>query len=157
VAARVTLLIAGAVFSAVVVASSGSAQDEGATPPPPGAVIEAVRQSPMGPVCWAAIVESIRQIGLRCHPNDNPVLMAELERSNDAMGAIFLERGWSPQQLEGFRRQMGEADEPTEQLCANRDAEEMYRGFASAEPAELRRTTEEMLARSGPPAWGTCL
>jgi hypothetical protein len=111
----------------------------------------------MGPVCWAAIVEAIRQIGLRCHPNENPNLMAELERSNNAMGAMFLERGWTPQQLEGFRRQMGETDETTEQLCANRDAEEMYRGFASADPAELRGTTEGMLARPGPPAWGTCL
>ncbi|MBA4046686.1 MAG: hypothetical protein C0471_20085 [Erythrobacter sp.] len=111
----------------------------------------------MGPVCWAAIVESIRQVGIRCYSGENPALMAELERTNEVMGQRFLERGWSEQQLEGFRRQMGETDEPTELLCANEDATQMYHGFASAKPSDIAITTEEMLARPGPPEWGTCL
>lgn len=111
----------------------------------------------MGPVCWAAIVESIRQIGARCFDGQDPALMAELGSANDALGRMFLERGWSEQQLEGFRRQMGEADEPTERLCANKDAIEMYRGFASARQEDLAQVTAEMLARPGQPEWGSCL
>jgi hypothetical protein len=154
-AGRAAILIAGLLLCAGAVAATGRAQDK--LPPPPGVVVEAVRQTPMGPVCWAAIVESIRQLGLRCQPGENPGLMAELERSNDALGAMFLERGWSKQQLEGFRRQMGEMDEPTETLCANKDAIEMYRGFVSAKPEDLKAVTDEMIARPGPPEWGTCL
>lgn len=111
----------------------------------------------MGPVCWAAIVESIRQVGTRCHPGENPALAVELDQATAQLGAMFVARGWTPQQLEGFRRQMGEADTPTEKLCANTEATEMYRGFASADMADLRATTETMLARPGPPQWGACL
>jgi hypothetical protein len=153
---RAAILIAGLLLCAGAVATTGRTQEE-AAPPPPGAVVEAVRQTPMGPICWAAIVESIRQIGQRCHPGENLGLMAELDRSNDALGAMFLERGWSEQQLEGFRRQMGEADKPTEQLCSNKDAIAMYRGFASTTTEDLTKVTDEMLARPGPPEWGTCL
>ncbi|MFM7402739.1 MAG: hypothetical protein ACKO1N_01325 [Erythrobacter sp.] len=70
---------------------------------------------------------------------------------------MFVERGWSLQQLEAFRRQMGEADEPTEQLCAKEDAIKLYRGFASSTQEDLKAVTDEMLARPGPPQWGTCL
>jgi len=52
---------------------------------------------------------------------------------------------------------MGEVDQPAEQLCANKDAIVMYGEFASAKPSELAQVTDEMLARPGPPEWGTCL
>jgi len=157
VAARGTLLVTGVLLSVAVIVSAGHAQDEGAAQPPSGAVVQALQETPMGPMCWAAIVESIRQIGIRCYPVENPTLAAELDQANAQLGAMFLARGWSSQQLEGFRRQMGEADTPTEVLCANADAAQMYRGFASADATDLRKTTEAMLARPGPPQWGTCL
>lgn len=152
-----TALIAGLLLSAAAIAANDSAQDKPSEAPPSGAVMEGVRQTPMGPVCWAAIVESIRQIGLRCFPGENPEAAAALDRTSEAMGEMFLERGWSPQQLEAFRRQMGEADTPTTELCASEDAIQMYRAFAAADRAELDRTTQEMVARPGPPQWGTCL
>jgi len=157
VAHRAVVLIVGVLLSAAAVASAARPQDEAAPAPPEHGFVEAARPTSMGPVCWAAIIESIRQIGIRCFPGENAQVMAELGRSNDAMGAMFLERGWTPQQLEGFRRQMGEADEPTEQLCANRSAVAMYRGIASATPEDLKKVTDEMLARPGAPEWGTCL
>ncbi len=119
--------------------------------------MESVRQTAMGPVCWAAIIESIRQIGQRCFPGENKETAAALDRTSEAMGAMFLDRGWTPQQLESFRRQMGEADTPTSDLCASKDALAMYKAFASASREELDRTTEEMISRPGPPQWGTCL
>lgn len=155
--ARGVVLVTGVLLSLAAIGSAGRAQDEGAAQPPPGAVMQALQETPMGPVCWAAIVESIRQIGIRCYPGENPALAAELDQANAQLGAMFLARGWTPQQLEGFRRQMGKADTPTEELCANADAAQIYRGFASADAKELRKTTEAMLARPGPPQWGTCL
>lgn len=157
VAGRGAVLVTGVLLSVAAIGSAGRAQDEEAVQPPPGAVMQALRKTRMGPVCWAAIVESIRQVGTRCYPGKNAALLAELDQANAQLGAMLLERGWTPEQLEGFRGQMGEADTPTEKLCANADAAQMYRGFASANPADLRATTEAMLARPGPPQWGTCL
>lgn len=156
-AVRGAVLVTGVLLSVAAIGSSGHAQKEEAVQPPPVAVMQALRETRMGPLCWAAIVESIRQVGTRCYPAENAALAAELDRANAQLGAMFVERGWTPQQLEGFRRQMGEADTPTEKLCANADAAQMYRGFASADPADMRATTEAMLARPGPPQWGTCL
>lgn len=155
--ARGLILMAGLVLSALAIAAQGKPQAAAPPDPPGGDLVEAMRPSSMGPVCWVAIVESTRQIGIRCFPGENPATMAELDRANNALGAMFLERGWSPRQLEAFRRQMGEADEPTEQLCANEGAIEFYRGLASTRPDDLKVVTEEMLARPGPPQWGTCL
>lgn len=154
---RAVVLTAGALLSAAAIVSDGRAQDEAAPESPPGAAVEAVRQTAMGPVCWAAIVESIRQIGIRCFDRKDTASIAELERSSQALGKMFLERGWTAEQLERFRRQMGEADTPSEKLCANNDAIQFYQAFAGADQSELAKTTDEMLARPGPPEWGTCL
>lgn len=151
------VLIAGILLSAGAVAPTGRAQEDAAPEPPPGSIVAGINDMPMGPVCWAAIVESVRQIGLRCFPGEDSQAQATLAVTSDAMGAMFLERGWTPAQLAAFRRQMGEADTPTEELCESRDAVEMYRAFAREDPAQVQATTQAMLERPGPPRWGTCL
>jgi hypothetical protein len=156
-AGRTMTVVAGVALSVTAIASTVWGQETVSPAPEVEKFVDAVRPSAMGPVCWAAIVESIRQIGTRCFAGENPDLMSELDRSNEALGAMFLERGWTPEQLEGFRRQMGEADEPAELLCSNEEAIQMYNGFASADRADLAKVTEEMLARPGPPEWGSCL
>ncbi len=111
----------------------------------------------MGPICWAAIVEAVSQVGKRCFDGEHPEVIAELDRSRALLGERFKESGWSQEYLDGFRQQMGETEKSTEALCSNADATQFYLAFANSGPAHISLQTEEMLGRNGLPEWGACL
>lgn len=117
----------------------------------------AVRQTSMGPVCWAAIVEAALESGRRCLDDPDLAAIAELENSSRLLGERFIALGWSAESLDRFRRQMGEKDVPTEELCSNSDGSEFVSAIVEAGPDNLAKQTQEMMARPGPPVWGTCL
>ena len=83
---------------------------------------------------------------------------AALDRSLARLELHMRERGgWSEEQLERFRTQMGESDRSADLVCGNEDARLMYRGMSEAGGEEIDRATEELLSRPGPPEWGSCL
>jgi len=112
--------------------------------------------SDMGPVCWAAILESMSSYGAHCLPDEHTAFKAALEDSIRRFDARFLAAGWSAERLAAFKRQMREEDRPVAQFCASRDALQMYRHLEKS-AAEIGKATEAMVARPGAPEWGTCL
>jgi hypothetical protein len=115
------------------------------------------RSTTMGPVCWAAILESISEIGKRCIQEESPAFRAALDEDIARLDAKFLANGWTPDGLERFKVQMGERDRPVGELCSNKDALAFYQGLTKSLPAAIHETTNEMLARPGRPEWGACL
>jgi hypothetical protein len=113
-------------------------------------------QSDMGPVCWAAILESMASFGERCLPEEHTAFKAALADSIRRFDARFLAAGWSATRLAAFKRQMREEDQSAAAFCANRDALQMYRHLEKS-AAEIGKATEALVARPGAPEWGTCL
>lgn len=111
----------------------------------------------MGPVCWAAILESISEIGKRCIQEESPAFRVAIDEDIARLDAKFLANGWTPDGLERFKVQMGERDRSVAELCGNKSAMAFYQGLAKALPADIHKTTDDMLARPGRPEWGTCL
>lgn len=94
--------------------------------------------------------------GAHCLPDEDTAFKAALEDSIRRFDARFLAAGWSAEQLAAFKRQMREEDRPIAQLCGNRDAMAMYRQLEKSADL-IGKNTDEMIARPGPPEWGTCL
>ncbi|MEM6477078.1 MAG: hypothetical protein AAF687_13020 [Pseudomonadota bacterium] len=140
-----------------LISTTGGAQDTTSKSGQSGEVETALEQTSMGPVCWAAIVEATVQIAERCSMDVRQDTIQELNKAGEALGRKFIESGWTLEYLEGFRRQMGEADVATEDLCAKADAVQFAEAVAGSSPEYVKATTEQMLARPGPPEWGTCL
>ena len=97
--ARVAAILVGAALAVGTV--TAAAQDSGS----PGA--EQRTSGSMGPVCWAAIVEALHDIGSKCFADVDPEVVAALAKSREEMGEHFLEQGWTDEGLTRFRQQMG--------------------------------------------------
>ena len=140
-----------------ILASLGAAAAQPSAQPSREEMEAAVRTTPMGPVCWAAIVEALSQVGTRCVEDEDPAFRAALDQANLDLGEMLkVKGGWSDEHLAGFRKQMGNHDAPANQLCAG-DGLEFYEAMATGGPEMIALQTEAMLERSGPPEWGTCL
>lgn len=128
------------------------------SPVPNHASQQQVRPTTMGPVCWAAILEAISHVGERCVTSEDPAFRSELDRSTQLMRDLLVQRGgWSAEQLQAFRVQMAELDDPDEILCSNPDSVEFYRHLATAGASQIAATTAEVISRPGPVEWGDCL
>jgi hypothetical protein len=144
-------------FALGLAASTGIVVAQPTSEPTKGDMETAVRDTQMGPVCWAAILEAVSQVGLRCVEDEDPLIREALDHSNEAMGQLLKGRGGlSEEYLEGFRAQMGEHDTPAEELCAG-DGREFYDAMAVGGPDMITLQTQAMLERKGVPEWGTCL
>jgi hypothetical protein len=119
---------------------------------------EPIASGRMGFVCWAAILESISEVGRRCVADEKPAFRAAINKSISEIDSHLRQAGrWSDEQLVSFKSQMGEHTASTEKLCGNNDALQMYRALESAGTAELEKTNASMLAKPGKPEWGACL
>ena len=112
---------------------------------------------PMGSVCWAAILEAVSSYGKRCVTHENRAFRVGLNEAIHRLDGKFLGSGWSEERLGAFKRQMGEEKTPTPKLCSNADALGIYRETEKHGSAWLLKTTDDLIARPGPPQWGTCL
>lgn len=111
----------------------------------------------MGVICWAAILEAISEVGKRCLSSEDPEIRGSIDSAISRMDAHLKGvGGWNDQQLDSFKRQMGERDKQTEEICANGDALDFYRA-ATASTRDIEQTTSAMLTLPGKPEWGTCL
>ena len=126
-----------------------SAQVNDRTPPPGEGVL-----------CAWAIYAAIATVGQKCHPGEDPEFQSALGRTIARFDAYVLANSTpsaTPAWIDAFKRQQGSQDTPTAALCANKDAENMYQALLKAGANEIRKSTDELLARPGNPEWGTCL
>ena len=152
-----TLFAAGILSGGAFISAQGLQESQSATTraSPP--------ESGMGAICWAAILENGYQVASRCELGErtasDETLSAYAEARNK-LGAEFLKSGWSEDALAKFRADQGGADAPTELLCSIDEASDTGKfliDLAQAKPADIKATTESVLAIPGPPKWGTCL
>ena len=130
-------LIAFGIFGSLAVAAAQQSEQ-----PSPEEMEAAVRNTPMGPVCWAAIVEAISHVGIRCVEDEEPEFRAALDQAKLDFGQLFKERGgWSDEYLAGFRKQMGNHDAPAEQLCVG-DVREFYDAMAQGGGCDDRTSNQ---------------
>jgi len=128
--------------------------------PPAFAQAEAVRSEPgEGVICAWAIYSAMAEVGARCHPDEDADVQAELTLAVARLDAYVIANTTPPATIERiaeFKREQGMAGAPKEQLCRGAP-EEMYKSVAARSPAEIRKTVDDLVARAGPPTWGTCL
>ena len=123
--------------------------------PPPA---EPAELSPgMGVLCAAALFTATAEIGRRCGVSPDPTLQAELEASEARLdGYILANSNWGRAELDRFKREQAGLDQPAAELCTH-DAVGIHGAFARTGPKELKRWSERLVARPGPPRWGDCL
>jgi hypothetical protein len=142
-----------AVAAGLLASSAGpfnaSAQIGGRIPPPGEGVL-----------CAWAIYTAIAEIGRKCHAGEHPEFQAELDDIIARTDAYVLANSTPPVTqafVDKFKREQGQKDVPGADLCANGDGEDLYQVLLKAGAAEIRKSTDELLARPGNPQWGTCL
>lgn len=110
-----------------------------------------------GVLCMAAITTVAREVGRRCYPNENPELLAELNRSVDNFDSYMLANGVSASDLKKFKEQQAGINSPTDAMCSG-DTVVLYKGFTKPGMiAELKKGVAELTRRPGRPEWGDCL
>lgn len=130
-----------------------------AGPSPAGPAEPADREPPpgMGVLCAAALFTATAEIGRRCDVSADPGLQAELEASEARLDAYILANSsWDRARLDRFKREQASLGQPAAKLC-NADALGIHGAFARTGPGELKRWSERLVARLGPPRWGDCL
>jgi hypothetical protein len=101
----------------------------------------------------------MEQVGARCYPGQHPDVDAALHDGVTRIESYVRQNSNPPvtdADIASFERQQGASETPAAQLCQG-DAVEMYRGIAAQGADALRRSVDELVARPGPPTWGTCL
>ena len=120
--------------------------------------VESLAPSSMGAICWAAILESISEVGRRCIIKEDPAIREALNESIASLDANFKAGGgWSEERLQAFKWQMSERNKSTEEICGSKDAIRMYRDIEKHGARELEQVTAAAISMPGPPIWGTCL
>ena len=110
-----------------------------------------------GEICALAMLEAASEVGRRCRPDGAGSRLAELEKAIERLEAHMVARsGATRTQLDAFRAQMSERNRSDAELC-QADPLSLYETFASAAPDRLREAVDELIARPGPPEWGSCL
>ncbi len=158
----IKLPLLGIAASAGLIAAAVTAQ-ESQSDLPHEAIEDGIRSTPMGPLCWAAIVETAYQTSSRCDLGEDAANQATIDafsNARDALGGNFLANGWTAEGLAAFRAQQGQADASAEQLCGfdrETDTGRFILALAKTPPESIREVTDEMLEHEGEPVWGTCL
>lgn len=110
-----------------------------------------------GVLCMWALVTAVAEVGRRCRAGEDPAFQAELDLSVERVDEFVRRNSDStPEQVAAFKREQGLVGAPAAQLCTG-DPLQLYEAFASAGPDALRSSVDDLLARPGPPTWGTCL
>lgn len=126
----------------------------------------ALGQSPLretepgeGAYCGWAIYTAMLEVGTRCHAGDDVEVQRELARSVSRIEAyVIANSNPSPtaEEIENFKREQGAVGRSLDNLCHG-DAEEMYRSVVALGSSNIRESVDALVARPGPPTWGTCL
>ena len=111
-----------------------------------------------GAICAWAIYTAIATVGAKCFPGENPDYQAELQQITGKLDAYVARnaKDMTPAKAAEFKRRQGHTETPAEQLCRG-DAVMLYRAFERADRPKVRADLDKLLAKDGPPTWGTCL
>jgi hypothetical protein len=137
------------VLALLSVTWSASAQVQDHQPPPGEGVL-----------CSWALVTLTAEVGRMCHAGESPEVQAELDAAVARFDAFVLANSTpsaTPESVAEFKRVQGKTGASAEMLCASSDAERMYQTIVSQDLVRLRESVDQLLARPGPPSWGTCL
>lgn len=105
-----------------------------------------------------AIYTVMASVGSKCFPGESPEFQAEIRRSVDRLDAYVSRnaKDFTPQAMAEFKRRQGHTETPADQLCRS-DAVPMYRAMEKGDRTTMSAGLDKLLARDGPPSWGTCL
>jgi hypothetical protein len=158
IGAAIGFLLAGAI--AVLPGAPAWAGDEAPAPSEAPASPEAPATPPgEGVLCVWALLTVAAEVGRRCHPGEEVEFQEELAASLASIEAFVVANSDpppTPEEIARFKHDQGRVGAPLALVCTD-NAEQLYRGILGVGAAELHTHVELMLARPGPPTWGTCL
>jgi len=141
--AIVKIVLAAAMAS--VLASSAARAEQRQRPPCEGVI------------CSWALYAIVDHVGRECFRGRDPEFQAEVARHVARFDAyVVANSDATVEDAREFRRQQGEHAAAPGRLCSG-DPVMMYELFRQQGATERTKNVDDMLARPGPPTWGTCL
>lgn len=119
------------------------------------------RQTPPGEgvVCMWAITTALSEVGRRCYPGQYVEAQRALTDAVARIDAYVLQNADptpTQDQIDGFKRQQGSMDSTDAELCSG-EANRFYVSFVEQGADAITQSVDGLLARPGPPTWGSCL
>ena len=119
----------------------------------------AARERPAGEgvICAMGIYNAVAEVGRRCFPGRDAEFQAELGRTVSRIDDYVLANsGWTSEDLARFKREQSHVGEPEPIVCSE-EMKGFYGHMAATSVETVRTEIDRLLARPGPPTWGTCL
>lgn len=110
-----------------------------------------------GVICAMGIYNAMAEVGRRCFAGQDQEYQNELIRAVNRIDRYVLSNSnWTDADLAKFKREQARVGEPTDLVCVA-EMTDMYLHSSKQGAPRLRKTTDVLLARPGPPTWGDCL